>query len=95
MNKRDLYEKDMGLIKNLYRGTNNDLNFKIVTERDIKKGERLHTVLLGTSDEPHTQGIDYDQRLDLQFFYMKRDIKKGQILYWNDVFSTYGNKKTF
>lgn len=67
---------------------------KIKLNCDVKKGTRLSTLMFDFV-RSEVGDIEFDDRLKVQGTSVTRDLVKGAVLRWEDIFSSYGEKGAF
>ncbi|MCD4754761.1 MAG: cobalamin-dependent protein [Deltaproteobacteria bacterium] len=92
--KYDAFKKTPVVLKNIYNETiaNFESDKKIISRRNILKGELITTVMLDSIETNASGGINFDERFRLINLTARRDIEKNIVLQWDDFFGSYGYK---
>ena len=66
-----------------------EMRYRIFAARDIKKGEVVTRVMYDQMKSDEGDGIPYDEARKILSKPVRRDVRKGNILRWEDFFGTY------
>jgi radical SAM superfamily enzyme YgiQ (UPF0313 family) len=82
------------LLKELYHEVLNTVagSQKITARREIKKGESIKMVMLDYVEDEKHDGITYEDRVKLVNLVPIKDIAKGEMVQWKDLYSSYSYK---
>lgn len=90
----DTFKNNPSILKEIYNDTIKTFisNTKIISRRNIIKGELITTIMLDSIETDAGVGINFDERFKLINLTARRDIGKNNIVQWDDFFGSYGYK---
>lgn len=92
--KYDAFKKTPGILKEIYNETVGRFKSvdKVVSRREILKGELITTMMLDSVETVEDKGISFDDRFKLINLTARRSIAKNRLLQWDDFYGSYGYK---
>jgi radical SAM superfamily enzyme YgiQ (UPF0313 family) len=88
------YKAQPNLLKTLCAQTlaNRDCKEKMFTARAIEKGETIRSMMLHRRKTELTEGVNFEERERVDGRVAKRRIDKGELLKWQDLYTSYQHK---
>jgi anaerobic magnesium-protoporphyrin IX monomethyl ester cyclase len=88
------YREQPGLLKTWCADTLNGRNVreKMFAARTIQKGEQIRSMMLRRAGTDLTEGVSFEDREKVAGRIAKKTIAKGEILRWEDLYTSYQKK---